>query len=83
MTKPELYTRVTINRDIPEEYLKKGDVGMYIEYLKHPHGSEDGAILEIFNALGDSIRIATVPISAIESIRPEHVPAVRLIAESE
>ncbi len=79
---PELYTRVVVNRDIPEEHLKKGDTGMYIDYLEDPHGGEAGAILEIFNAVGDSIRIATVPISAIEPIRPQHVPSVRLMEES-
>lgn len=75
---PELYTEIVINRDIPDEQLKRGDVAMYIEYLKHPSGGEDGAILEVFNALGESIGIATVPISAIEPLRAEHVPSVRL-----
>ena len=39
---------------------------MYIDYLTHPSGGEDGAILEIFTKTGDS-RVVTVPISAIES----------------
>jgi hypothetical protein len=76
--KPELYTQVVLNRDIPEENLKKGDVAMYIEYLESSDG-EAGAILEIFNVLGESIDIATVPISAIESLGPDHMPAARLM----
>jgi len=77
--KPELYARVVLTRDIPEENLKKGDVATLVDYVGHPHGGEEGAILEIFNALGETLDIATVPISAIEPLRPEHVPTVRLI----
>jgi len=75
--KPELYERVALTRDVPEEGLKKGDVATLIEYLEHPHGGEEGAILEIFNAVGESIDIATVYVSAIESLREDQVPAVR------
>lgn len=63
---PELYMEVVVNRDLPEEGLRQGDTGMYIEYLTHPNGGEAGAILEIFMTNGDS-RVVTVPISAIEA----------------
>jgi hypothetical protein len=76
--KPELYSRVMVNRDIPSEDLHHGDVATLIEYLEHPSGGEEGAILEIFNVLGESLGIATVSISAIEPLRAEYVPAVRI-----
>ena len=76
--KPDLYSRVVVNRDIPGEGLHRGDVATVIEYLEHPGGGEEGAILEIFNVLGESLGIATVPVSAIEPLRAEYVPAVRL-----
>lgn len=76
--KPELYSRVVVNRDIPDENLYKGDVATVVEYLEHPSGGEEGAILEIFNVLGESLGIATVPVSAIEPLRADYVPAVRL-----
>jgi hypothetical protein len=63
--KPELYTRVALTRNVPEEKLKRGDLAWMIEYLEHPEDGEASAIIEIFNALGESLRIATVPISAI------------------
>lgn len=66
--KPELYTRLVVNRDFPDEDLKKG---------------EEGALLEIFNVPGESIGIATVPVSAIESLRPAHLPAVRELAAAD
>jgi hypothetical protein len=80
--RPELYTQVVLNRDIPDENLKQGDVAMFIDILTHPKGGEEGAILEVFNALGESIDIATVPISAIEPIRADHIPSVRIVEKA-
>jgi hypothetical protein len=76
--KPELYQRVVVNRDVPDENVKAGDVGMLVDYVAHPTGGEEGAILEIFNALGESVSVAIVPVSTIEPLRPEHLPSVRL-----
>ncbi len=75
--RPELYERIALTRDVPEERLKKGDVATLVEYLENPSGGEQGAILEIFNVMGDSIDIATVPVSAIEALRADQIPAVR------
>ena len=77
MTKPKLYEEVAIVRDIPEENLKQGDVAVVVEYVPHPTGGEEGAILEIFNALGESVAVVTVPISAIKSLRADQVLMVR------
>ena len=73
----ELYKEVALTRDIPTENLKKDDVAILVDYVPHPTGGEEGAILEIFNAVGESIAVATVPISAIAPLRPDQVPAVR------
>ena len=80
MTKPKLYEEVAIARNIPEENLKQGDVAVVIEYVPHPAGGEEGAILEIFNAIGESVAVATVPISAIKSLRADQVLMVREMA---
>ncbi len=80
--KLELYQRVVVNQDFPDENVKSGDVGMLVDYVAHPAGGEEGAVLEIFNVFGESISIATVPVSAIEPLRPEHLPSVRLVAKS-
>jgi hypothetical protein len=77
MMKPELYKEVALTRDIPTEKLKKGDVAIVVDYVPHPTGGEEGAILEIFNAIGESIAVLTVPLSAIAPLRPDQVPAVR------
>jgi hypothetical protein len=71
-----------INRDIPSENLKKGDIAWLIDYVEHPSGGEEGAILEVFNVLGDSIAVATVPVSAIEALRADQIPAVRQLEKT-
>ncbi|MFZ4828671.1 MAG: DUF4926 domain-containing protein [Phototrophicaceae bacterium] len=74
---PELYSQVALNCDVPSAKLKRGDMATYIDLLEHPLGEEAGAVLEVFNALGDSIAVVTVPLSAIEPLRAEHIPTVR------
>ena len=76
MMQPELYTRVMLTVDVPEAKLKAGDTAMYIDYLPVEAG-EAGVILEVFNVLGESIDVVTVPISAIAPLTADQIPAVR------
>ena len=48
-----------------------------VDYVPHPSGGEEGAILEIFNAIGESMAVITVPLSAIAPLPPDQMPAVR------
>lgn len=75
--KPELYKEVALTRDILTENLKVGDVAVLVDYIPHPTGGEDGAILEIFNAIGESIAVVTVPVSAIAPLSSDQLHAVR------
>jgi ABC-type hemin transport system substrate-binding protein len=78
--KPELYTRVVLVRDLGAEGLCRGDLAWVVDYLDHPMGNEAGAVLEIFNVLGESLRVVTVPVSAIAPAQADQVPAVRELA---
>lgn len=78
----ELYQEVALTRDIPRTNLKEGDVATLIDRVTHPTGDEDGAILEVFNAVGESIAVITVPVSAIARLRPDQIPAVRYLARA-
>ena len=73
----ELYQDVALTHDIPEAQMKQGDVAVLIDFINHPDGGEPGAILEVFNAVGESISVVTVPVSAIASLRADQVPSVR------
>ena len=82
MEKLDLYQYVALSRDIPEYNLKQSDVAMLIDYVTHPSGGEDGYILEVFNAVGDSLAVLTVPISTVSKLPSEAVLSVRPLAET-
>ena len=44
---------------------------------------EAGAILEVFNVLGESIDVVTVPVSAIAPLTADQIPAVRTRASEQ
>ncbi len=80
--KPELYQEVALTQDIPDAGLRTGDVATLIDYVPHPTGGEEGAVLEIFNAVGESIAVVTAPVSAICPLRSDQVPAVRSLSQA-
>ncbi|MBT5831168.1 MAG: DUF4926 domain-containing protein [Candidatus Latescibacteria bacterium] len=80
--KPELYQRVALTQDLTEHQLKQGDLATLVEYVPHPKGGEEGCILEIFNALGESIAVVTVPISAIEPLRADEIMSARQLEKA-
>jgi hypothetical protein len=75
--KLELYQEVVITRDMPAENLYQGDVATLVDYVSHSSGGEEGAVLEIFNAIGESIGVATVPASAVSPLQADQMPTVR------
>jgi len=77
--KYELFEEIVLDRDIPEKKLKKGDVATVVEYYPVSQG-EDGYSLEVFNALGDTIAVITVPESAIQAFTEDKLFSVRSLA---
>ena len=73
----KLYERVMLTHDVPEAHLTIGDVAVLVDFVPHPDGGEEGAVLEVFNALGESIDVITVPVSMIAAITANHIPSVR------
>lgn len=78
--KTQLFQEVVLTRDVESEQLKSGDVAILVDYITHPHGGENGVVLEVFNALGESIGIAVVPLSAISPLTANFMPAARRLA---
>ena len=77
-----LYQRVALKRDLPEQGLKKGDVATLLDYVPSPKGGEQGCVLEVFNALGESIAVVAVRESEIEDLHAGEVLAVRPLAKT-
>ncbi|VEP11820.1 conserved hypothetical protein [Hyella patelloides LEGE 07179] len=75
----ELYTEVALKIDIPEDNLKKGDITTLIDFIPHPQDGELGCVLEVFNAIGQSIAVVTVPKSAIKALAENEILTTRLL----
>lgn len=80
MTYP-LFQEVVLAIDVPEKGVQKGDIATIVEH--HPVSSgEDGYSLEVFNALGETVAVVTVPESAITSLTANEVLRVRSFVAS-
>ena len=73
----KLYERVSLIKDETKYGLKAGDVATLIDYVQHPSNGEVGCVLEISNAIGENISVITVPVSSIESLKPDEIFSVR------
>jgi hypothetical protein len=60
--------------------LQLGDVAVLIDFVSHPSEGETGAILEIFNAIGESIAVVAFPILAIKPLQADEIFTVRSLA---
>ena len=76
----ELFQDVVLIKGVPSENLQMGDVAVLVDYVSHPRGGEEGAVLEIFNALGESIQTVVVPVSVIAPVTANLMPTVRQLA---
>ncbi len=75
----KLFEEVVLTKDIPNKGFKKGDVATIVERHTVSDG-EDGYSLELFNALGDTIAVITLPESAIEPLSADEIFSVRSLA---
>jgi len=72
----KLFEEIVLTKDIPEKRLKKGDVATIVDY--HPvSNGEDGYSLEVFDVLGNTIAVITLPESAIEPLTENEIFNVR------
>lgn len=79
MTNPklELYKEVALLRDLPEHGLKRGDVATLVDFAPGRDGKERGAVLEVFDAVGNSIAVIIVPDDQVEPLHAGEVLSVR------
>lgn len=77
-----MFERVALRHSVASHGLKAGDVAYVVERVPHPSGGEAGCVLEVFNAVGESIAVLTVPESSIEPLAADEVLAVRRLQAS-
>jgi hypothetical protein len=75
--KPKLYQRVALIRDWPDAGLRRGDVATVVDWVPHPTDGDEGCVLEVFNALGESIQVVTVPSLYVSPVTSDDIPAIR------
>ncbi len=75
----DLYTEVALARDVPSEDLRRGDVVTVVDHFSSVDG-EDGYALEVFNAVGNTVKVVVVPGSALKALSEEDVWAVRALS---
>jgi Domain of unknown function (DUF4926) len=78
----ELYQEVTLTRDLPEYDLKAGDIATLIDFVAHPSSGEEGCVLEVFNAVGESLAVFAAPLSTIEALRPDEILTIRSLTKA-
>ena len=71
------YQDVVLLRDIPEEGLCAGDVGTIVERHNVP-GRESSYSVEVFDMLGNTVAVVTLPASALRAPTRVDRPAVRV-----
>lgn len=79
---PNSFERVALRRNVEGHWLRVGDVAYLVDRVPHPSGGEQGCVLEVFNALGESIATVTVPESSIQPLEANEVLAVRRLQVS-
>jgi hypothetical protein len=80
----ELYHRVVLTKDVPDENLKEGDVAVVVEKLPPTRESkgEPGIALEAFNALGDTTAVVFVPESFVRPLASDEILHIRKLAHA-
>ncbi len=72
----KLFEEIVLTKDIPGKKLKAGDVATIVDHLPVQNG-EDGYSLEIFDVLGKTITVITLPESAIGPLTENEIFNVR------
>ena len=79
--RPQLYQRVALRRDVPDHNLRKSDVAVLVDRVPHPKGRQRGCVLEVFNALDDSVAVV-VPETDVEPLRADDRLSVRRLVSA-
>ena len=74
----ELYTDVVLTCDLPKHRLRRGDIVKLVDHHVAPDNTK-GYSIEVFNAVGDTIAVTSVPTAALETLREDEVLSARTL----
>lgn len=78
MTLP-LYKDMALASDLPDEGLRRGDIVKLVDHHVAADGSEAYSV-EYFNALGETVGVACVPVWALAPLNTHSVLTARELA---
>ena len=78
----KLFQRVVLTRDLPDQGLRAGDVGVIVEYYASREGAPEGYELEFFTGAGQSFAVVSVPAAAVREAGAHEVLSVREMART-
>jgi hypothetical protein len=76
----EPFKQSKLTCDLPAYRLRRGDIVKLVDFHVAPDGTE-GFSIEVFNAVGETIAVTAVPVSALEALREDEVLCARPLAE--
>jgi hypothetical protein len=82
MKQAPLYDRVALARDLEQHGLKRGDVATIVDTVPHPDGGPAGLVLEVTNALGESLQVVVVSPDDVVPLHANEVLAVRELSRT-
>ena len=74
----DLYKEAVLTHDLPDHHLRRGDVVVIVDHHVARDGVE-GYSIEVFNANGDTIAMATVPADYLELLRSDEILCARVL----
>ena len=69
-----------LTRDVPEEGLRRGDVGVVVDIYRDAEGKAVGYTLETFTIEGESVAVVSVVADAVRPTTAADVTTARHIA---
>ena len=77
---PPLFERVVLTRDLPDEGLQAGDVGVIVEEYPATREAPQGYELEVFAANGKTLAVVSVPATFVRRATERDILSVREVA---
>lgn len=78
----ELFRRAVLTKDIPEEGLRAGDIGVVVEHYAAKGTVPEGYELEFFAATGQTIAVVSVPATSVREASAREVLSARELVRS-
>lgn len=76
----QLFSRVVLKENIPEENLFAGDVGVVVEYHPESEFYPEGYEVEFFAANGETLTVVSLPATKLRAVTGNDVFHVREMA---